>query len=176
MIFKPTKIPDVYLLEIEPIEDDRGFFARSWCKDEFISRGLSAELMQCGISFNKMSGTVRGMHFQETPYEEVKLVRCTKGAVYDVVLDLRKDSPTYTEHVGFRLSESNHKMVYIPAGLAHGYQTLENDTEVYYQISQVYKKEYSQGVRWNDPCFSIEWPGPVTLISERDQSYEDYTA
>lgn len=176
MIYNETDIPGVYILEIEPIEDERGFFARSWCKDEFASKGLDTELMQCGISFNKKIGTVRGMHFQSAPFEEVKLVRCTKGAIYDVVLDLRKDSSTYKQHIEFELSESNHKMIYIPVGIAHGFQTLKDNTEVYYQISQVYNNEHSCGVRWNDPSFSITWPLSVTSISDKDLNYEDYVA
>jgi len=176
VIYNKTAISDLSLLEIEPIEDNRGFFARSWCKEEFRSKGLNCEPMQCGISFNKITGTVRGMHYQSAPFEEVKLVRCTKGAIYDVVLDLRKDSPTYKQHVGFELSELNHKMLYIPAGLAHGFQTLKDNTEVNYQISQVYSGKHSHGVRWNDPSFSITWPLPVTSISDKDQDYEDYIA
>ena len=174
MKFVETSLPDVFIIEIEPIEDERGFFARGWCQQEFREHGLSTKIVQCGISFNKKQGTIRGMHYQNKPYEEIKLIRCTKGSIYDVVVDLRYDSPTFKQHLSVELSELNHSMLYIPKGLAHGFQTLKDQTEVFYQMSNFFSKDHASGFRWNDSAFSIQWPLPVACISAKDQNYEDF--
>ena len=174
VIFHDTTLKGAFVIEPERKEDDRGFFARTWCAEEFASRGLNPRLVQCSISYNKMKGTLRGMHYQVAPYEETKLVRCTSGAIFDVIIDLRPGSPTYTKHFSLELSESNRLMLYIPEGMAHGYQTLEDDTELSYQMSQVFHQESARGVRWNDPCFAIRWPSDSRTISLRDQEYADF--
>jgi dTDP-4-dehydrorhamnose 3,5-epimerase len=163
-----------YQIEIEAISDERGFFARTWCKETARLLGLDPHLEQCSISYNLRKGTLRGMHFQRDPYGEAKLVRCTRGAIYDVLLDLRPQSATFKNWVGVELSADNYQMVYIPPGLAHGFITLADDSEVFYQISQPYRPEASAGVRWNDPAFSIAWPMVPTVLSERDQSYPEF--
>jgi dTDP-4-dehydrorhamnose 3,5-epimerase len=175
MRFIPTNLKDAYILEPEKLEDERGFFARTWCQKEFSERGLDANLVQCSISFNKKKGTLRGMHFQLPPFAETKLVRCTKGAIYDVILDLRQDSETFLQWVGVELTAENRNALYVPKGFAHGFQTLEDNTEVFYQISEFYAPECSRGVRWDDPTFNITWQQPVSVISERDRNYEDYS-
>lgn len=174
MKFSETSIPGAHLVEIEPLGDERGFFARSWCADEFAKRGLDARLAQCNISYNKKRGTLRGMHYQAEPFPETKLVRCTMGAIYDVILDLRRDSTAFGRWEAFELSAANRRMLYIPAGVAHGFQTLESDCEVFYQMSEFYHPELAKGIRWNDPAFSVVWPVPDPLISERDRSYPSY--
>lgn len=171
MIFRETKLGGVLIIEPEIIEDERGFFACSWMQSEFEKRGLNPHLVQCNISFNKHRGTVRGMHFQNKPYQEAKLVRCTRGAMLDVAIDLRNDSPTQYQWVAAELSADNHRILYIPEGFAHGYQTLLDDTEVFYQMSEYYHPESAGGVRWSDPAFGIEWPLPVSVIAERDATY-----
>lgn len=174
MIFAETKIPGVCIIDLERREDDRGFFARVWCQREFQEHRLNPRLVQCSISFNEKKGTLRGMHFQTAPHEEAKLVRCTMGSIYDVILDLRPSSPTFKEHVAVVLSAENRKMVYAPEGLAHGFQTLEDRTEVFYQMSQCYVPASGGGVRWDDPAFGIPWPAAERIISERDRSYPDF--
>jgi dTDP-4-dehydrorhamnose 3,5-epimerase len=174
MTFKETKLPGVFEIEITPIADERGFFARSWCRQEFEALGLESSLAQCSISFNPRRGTLRGMHLQAAPFAEAKLVRCTQGAIYDVALDLRPDSPTFKASVGVTLSAKNRRMLYIPKGCAHGFLTLEDETEVFYEISDFYRPEAGRGVRWNDPGFQIMWPAPVEIISERDRTYADF--
>lgn len=174
MKFIQTALPAAFLVEPEPIADERGFFARTWCAEEFEAHGLNPRLAQCSISFNRRKGTLRGMHYQVAPFEEAKLVRCTRGALYDVVLDLRPASPTYLQHVTAVLSAQNRSMLYVPEGCAHGFQTLEDDTEVLYQMSVPYAPECSRGVRWNDPAFAIRWPADERTIIERDNSYPDY--
>jgi dTDP-4-dehydrorhamnose 3,5-epimerase len=154
--------------------DERGFFARSWCEREFREHGLNSELVQCSISFNKERGTLRGVHYQAAPNPEAKLVRCTRGSLYDVALDLRPDSSTYLKWTAAELSAENHRALYIPEGCAHGFLTLEDQTEVLYQMSEFYYPEAARGVRWNDPAFGIEWPGKVEVISERDRIYPDF--
>ena len=176
MHFFGTRLPGVFIIEPERKEDDRGFFARVFCVDEFGAQGLETNLVQCSISFNKQQGTLRGMHFQSAPQEEVRLVRCTMGAVYDVVLDLRPDSPAFKQWIAAELTDENRRMVYIPKGLAHGFLTLENNCEVFYQMSEFYHHENAHGVRWDDPAFAIQWPAPVQLISERDRSFKDFYA
>jgi dTDP-4-dehydrorhamnose 3,5-epimerase len=173
--FTPTALPGVYLVDLEPIEDDRGFFARAWCREEFTALGLDANLEQCNISFNRHKGTLRGLHFQAEPHGEAKLVRCTRGAIHDVALDLRPDSPAYLQHVGVELSADNRRALFIPAGLAHGFQTLAPESEVFYQMSRAYVPGAGRGVRWDDPAFGIAWPDDERTISERDRAWPDFT-
>jgi len=174
MIFNQAKLPGAYVIDIERREDERGFFARSWCRTEFEAHGLNPNLAQCNISFNSKKGTLRGMHFQAKPYEEAKLVRCTMGSLYDVIVDVRRDSSSFKQHMGIILTSDNHKMLYVPEGFAHGFLTLEDNTEVHYQISEFHAPDYARGFRWNDPAFGIEWPADVKIISERDRNYPDY--
>lgn len=175
MIFIETKLKGAFIIEPERLEDERGFFARTWCHDEFEAHGLNSQLVQTNISFNYRKGTLRGMHYQASPYEEVKLVRCTKGAVYDVIIDLRPKSPTYLKWTGVDLTEDNHKMLYVPEGFGHGYQTLTDASEVFYQVSQFYTPEAEKGVRWNDPVFGIDWKKVGQMvISEKDRNWPDY--
>jgi len=175
MLFYEVKLPGVFEIQVEPRVDERGFFARLWCQKEFEAKGLNPKLVQCSVSVNTSKGTLRGMHFQAHPYEETKLVRCSKGAIYDVVLDLRPSSPRFREWFAAVLTADNRKAVYIPEGCAHGFMTLEDDTEVLYQITEFYHAESARGVRWNDPAFEITWPGAVEVISERDRTYPDFT-
>ncbi|HEY1648217.1 MAG TPA: dTDP-4-dehydrorhamnose 3,5-epimerase [Terracidiphilus sp.] len=174
MIFEETKIGGVVEIRLDRKADERGFFARSWCRKEFEGAGLDARLVQCSISYNAQRGTLRGMHYQTAPFAEVKLVRCTQGAICDVILDLRADSRTFKQWVAVTLSAENRDMVYIPAGCAHGFLTLADDTEVFYQMSEYYHPEAARGVRWNDPAFGIEWPEKVAVISERDRMLPDF--
>lgn len=174
MKFIETKLKGAYIIEVEPIEDERGFFARAWCQKTFDEHGLNPNLVQCNISYNKKRGTLRGMHFQVKPYEEAKLVRCTKGSIYDVIIDLRDDSQTFMQWTSVELSSKNRKMLYVPKGFAHGFQTLEDDTEVFYQMSEFYHPECASGIRWNDKSFKIEWPINGKIISEKDMKYENY--
>ena len=155
-------------------EDQRGFFARTFCRREFEAHGLNSQMVQCNISFNKFKGCLRGMHFQAAPYSEAKLVRCTAGSIYDVIIDLRSSSPGFKQHFGVELSAMNRKMLYVPEGFAHGFQTLEDNTEVFYQMSQYYSPEHSCGVRWDDPAFGIQWPSGERIIVERDRTYPDF--
>jgi dTDP-4-dehydrorhamnose 3,5-epimerase len=174
MIFTPTKLTGACIVEPESIEDERGFFARAFCRKEFAEHGLQTELVQCNISFNKKKGTLRGMHYQAAPYQEAKLVRCTAGAVYDVIIDLRTDSATYTQWIAVELNAENRKMIYIPEDFAHGFLTLAENTEIFYQMAQFYAPESARGLRWNDPAFDIYWPENVTTISPKDQEYPDF--
>jgi dTDP-4-dehydrorhamnose 3,5-epimerase len=174
MRFTHTPMAGAYVIEPEPVTDERGFFARTWCAEEFRAHGLNANLSQCSISFTEQRGTIRGMHFQRKPHAEVKLVRCTAGAIYDVALDLRPRSVTYGKWFAVELTAANHLSYYIPEGFAHGLQTLTDNCEVLYQISTSYHKEYAMGVRWNDPAFSIEWPIAGAILSDRDNSWPDY--
>ncbi len=174
MHFISTSLKGAYIIEPEAVEDERGFFARTWCCQEFENHRLDSNLVQCSISFNRKKGTVRGMHFQLPPHTETKLVRCTQGAIYDVIVDLRYDSETYLSWFGVELTAKNRYALYIPKGLAHGFQSLENDSEVFYQISDFYAPDYAQGFRWNDSKFNINWPEQVSVISRRDQMYEDF--
>jgi len=175
LIFTETKINGVYIIEPELLTDERGFFARSFCKEEFQKHGLKTDIVQCNISYNKKKGTLRGMHYQVAPFEEAKIVSCTHGAIYDVVLDLRKDSQTYCQWVATDLSGKNFKMMYIPKGCAHGFQTLEDDAMIYYQMMEFFHSECASGMRWDDPWFKIDWPIIHTVIvSEKDQKYPDF--
>lgn len=174
MTFHETKLPGVFEIHLQPIADERGFFARSWCQKEFAANGLNSQLVQCNVSFNNRRGTLRGMHYQAAPHSECKLVRCTQGAIYDVAVDLRPDSPTYKQWVGITLTAGNRYMFYIPAGCAHGFLTLEDETEIFYQMCEFYHPEAARGVRWNDPAFEIAWPGKVEVISERDRTCPDF--
>ena len=176
MIFTEATLAGAYIIEPERREDERGFFARTWCQREFEAHGLNPSLAQCNISYNKVKGTLRGMHFQAPPYQEVKLIRCTMGAIYDVIIDLRPESPTFVNHFGVTLTPQGRNMLYIPEGFAHGFLTLADDTEVFYQMSEFYAPNYGRGVRWNDPAFGIKWPAEVTVISERDANYPDFTS
>lgn len=174
MIFRETPLKGAYIIEPERLEDLRGFFARSWCQRVFKKMGLNYKLVQCNISYNKKAGTLRGMHFQTHPYEEAKLVRCTMGAMFDVIIDLRKDSPSYKKYFGVTISSKNRKMLYVPEGFAHGFLTVEDETEVFYQMTEFYVPEYGRGYRWNDPEFGIKWPQNVSVISDRDLNYPDF--
>ena len=171
MIFRATKLEGAFLIEPERKEDERGYFVRTFCEREFAEHGLHVRFVQCNLSFNRRKGTLRGMHFQAAPHEEAKLVSCTRGAIFDVILDLRSGSPTYHQHVAEMLSANNGKAFYIPEGFAHGFQTLEDDTEVFYQMSEFYHPESARGVRWDDPAFQIEWPPAHRTIIPRDQEY-----
>ncbi len=174
MIFKKTNLLGAYTIEIEKCEDERGFFARTWDSNVCKKMGLNSNLVQSNISFNIKRGTVRGMHFQKSPNEEDKVVRCTKGKIFDVIIDLRNDSPTFTKWQGFELSEKNYKMLYIPKGFAHGFQTMEKSSEVFYQMSEYFMPECASGVMWNDPTFEIAWPLPISVISKKDLSYSRF--
>jgi dTDP-4-dehydrorhamnose 3,5-epimerase len=174
MKFTQTKISGAYLIEIEPITDERGFFSRTFCTTEFKKHGLESNFVQCNVSFTSQWGTIRGMHYQVSPYTETKLVRCSRGAIYDVILDLRSESPTFKQWVAAELTADNHQMFYIPSGCAHGFQTLANDTEVFYQMSDIYHAAAATGIRWNDPAFGIKMPLAVSCISQRDSSYSDF--
>ena len=171
MKFIETPLKGAYIIELEPIEDERGFFARSFCKEEFKRHGIEFEVAQCNISYNKKKGTLRGMHYQAPPHEEGKLVSCIKGAICDVIIDLRPDSPTYCKWFAVELTAKNYKMLYVPKGFAHGFQTLEDNTVVFYQMSEFYHPECARGVRWNDPAFGIEWPISNPIMSEKDKSF-----
>ncbi|MHC4488048.1 MAG: dTDP-4-dehydrorhamnose 3,5-epimerase [Planctomycetota bacterium] len=175
MIFCETGINGAFTIEIEKITDNRGFFARKWCKKEFETKGLNTHFVQANMSYNKKNGTIRGMHYQVAPCEEVKIIRCTKGAIYDVIIDLRLHSSTYKKWIGVELTEDNYRMLYVPEGFAHGFQTLTDDTQVFYQVSQYYSPECEKGVRWDDPAFKIEWPETKErIISDKDQMWSDY--
>ena len=171
MKFTPTEIAGVVVVELDLIEDERGHFARTWCRDEFAENGLNPGLSQCSISWTRKKGTVRGMHWQASPHEEAKLVRVTRGAIWDVALDVRPASATFHKWFGIELSANNGKMLYIPEGCAHGMQNLEDETEVFYQISTFYQAGSARGLRFDDPTFNIEWPLPVSVIAEKDKAF-----
>lgn len=175
MIFTETELKGAFIIEPERLQDQRGFFARVWCKKEFEEYGLNPGVAQINMSFNIKRGTIRGLHYQ-MPYEEAKLIRCTRGEIYDVIIDLRPDSTTYLKWIGVELSEDNRKTLYVPENFAHGYQSLTDNTEILYPVSQFYSPESAQGVRWNDPTFGIEWPATGHLvISEQDRNWPDYS-
>jgi dTDP-4-dehydrorhamnose 3,5-epimerase len=174
MTFNETKLAGVYEIGIELHADERGFFGRCFCQREFENNHLNPRLVQCSVSFNARRGTLRGIHYQAWPYPEVKVVRCTRGSIYDVVVDLRQDSPTYATWVAIVLTAEKRNMVYVPEGCGHGFLTLADETEIVYQMSEFYRPESSRGVRWNDPAFQISWPAEVKVISERDRTYPDF--
>ena len=174
MKFIEAGLPGCFLIELEQLSDERGFFARSYCAETFRSKGLDPNCAQCNISFNTYQGTIRGMHFQVAPHAEAKLVRCTSGTIFDVVIDLRPESPSYLQHESFELSSINRRMLFIPEGIAHGFQTLKDNTEVFYQMSAAYVAGAASGVRYDDPAFNIRWPLTVARISEKDLSYAGY--
>ena len=174
MNFAETKLRGAFVIDVERREDQRGFFARAWCQKEFEAHGLVNRFVQANIGFNYKKGTVRGMHFQMNPYQEVKLVRCTMGRVLDVIVDLRHESETYRQWIGVELTADNRKMLYIPEGCAHGYQTMVDNTEVVYDASKFYAPQYATGVLFNDPVFGIEWPLAVEVISDADRSWPAY--
>jgi len=171
MRFEPTTVAGVYVIELDLIEDERGFFARSWCTHEFEEHGLGAQFVQANVGFNKVRGTLRGLHFQLPPHDEVKLVRCTRGAVWDVAVDLRKGSTTYLEWFGTQLDERNHRALYIPRGCAHGYLTLVDESELHYQTSASYVPSAATGVPYHDPSVAIEWPDEPSVVSDQDRSW-----
>ena len=195
MFFTETKLKGACIIELDKLQDDRGFFARSYCFREFEAHGLNPKVVQCNVSFNAKKGTMRGMHYQVAPSEEAKLVRCVRGSIYDVIVDIRPDSATYRQWIALELSSprfhlpspisllpadgspltAHFRMLYVPEGFAHGFLTLEDNTEVFYQMSEFYTPECVRGFRWNDPTFGIEWPSDVQVISDRDRSYPDFS-
>ena len=175
MRFTETPLPRVYLIDVEYAEDERGWFARGWCRKEFEAHGLNAAFVQCNLSFTRRRHTIRGLHYQVAPNSEAKLVRCTRGAMYDVVVDLRPGSPTYKQWFGVELSDSNRRMLYVSEGCAHGFQTLVDDTEVFYPVTGFYAPESERGVRWDDPAFGIVWPAaPHRIVSAKDRRWPDH--
>jgi dTDP-4-dehydrorhamnose 3,5-epimerase len=176
MRFIDTGLSGAFIVDVEPVVDERGLFARSWCTREFEEHGLNPRLVQCSVCLNHRKGTLRGMHYQTAPHQEAKLVRCTRGVLYDVIVALRPESRTYLKHFGAELTATNHRALYVPEGFAHGYLTLADESEVFYQMSEFYAPAAARGVRWNDPAIGIVWPGPVVVISERDSNFPDYEA
>lgn len=176
MLFAETLIKGAYIIDLVRHEDGRGFFARSWCQREFEEHGLNPKMVQCNISFNNRRGTLRGMHYQAAPFEEARLVRCLAGAIYDVIIDLRSNSPTFKKWLAIELTANNRRALFIPEGLAHGFQTLADDTEVFYQMSEFYTPDAARGLRWDDPAFGIEWPIETLIISEKDRTYPNWSA
>jgi dTDP-4-dehydrorhamnose 3,5-epimerase len=174
MIFTETRLPGAYIIALEPRKDERGFFARSFCRNEFEQRGLNSYVAQSNISFNFKRGILRGMHYQIAPHSEAKLVTCVAGSIYDVLIDLRKDSPTYCQWLAIELSARDRSMLYVPEGFAHGFQTLEDDTTVFYQMFNFYEPAASRGVRWDDPAFAIQWPAAPQFMSPRDSVFPDF--
>lgn len=174
MIFTEAVLTGAFVIDPEPVEDERGMFARTWCQKEFEAQGLNVRWVQSNISVNHRKGTLRGMHYQVAPHEEVKLIRCTMGAIYDVIVDLRATSPTYRHHVGMVLSAENHRTLYIPKQFAHGFLTLTDSSEVSYHMSEFYAPSSARGFRWDDPTFRIEWPEPFTVMSEKDRIWPTF--
>jgi dTDP-4-dehydrorhamnose 3,5-epimerase len=172
--FNETSLKGAYVIEVDKIEDNRGFFGRLWCEKEFKEYNLKTNLVQSNVSFSKYKGTLRGMHFQKSPFEETKLVRCTQGSMYDVIIDLRPESPTFTKWFGIELSAKNRKMLYVPENFAHGFVTLEDNSEVYYMVTEFYNDNAEGGIRWNDPSFKIHWPQEVKLISKKDSNHPNF--
>ena len=177
MIFSETELPGAYTIDVDPRRDERGFFARAWCAEEFSQHDLVTRVAQANVSYNVRRGTLRGMHYQLPPHAEVKIVRCTRGAIYDVIVDLRPASPTYRRWIGVELTADNRRMLYVPEGFAHGFQTLEDDTEAFYQVSEFYAPGAERGLRWDDPAFGIEWPLPESpILSDKDRAWPDFEA
>jgi dTDP-4-dehydrorhamnose 3,5-epimerase len=173
MQFTPLRLAGAFLLDLAAIDDERGFFALTWAPDAFTQRGLDPGIVQCNLSWNRRKGTLRGMHFQIEPFSEVKLIRCTRGALFDVIVDLRSDSPTFRQWLSVELTADNRRALYVPRGFAHGYLTLTDDVEAYYHVSTPFSPEHAQGVRWNDPAFGIEWPFEPTIVSAKDRAWPD---
>jgi len=173
--FIPAQLAGAYLIELEAYHDERGYFMRTWCRRELSEQGLNADLVQCSLSHNRRRGTVRGMHYQRPPHGETKIVRCSRGAIFDIIIDLRPDSPTHQRWQGFELTAENHRMLYIPPGMAHGFITLVDDSDVAYMMSDWHEPSSAAGVRWNDPQFDVRWPIPVAVIADRDKNYPDYS-
>jgi dTDP-4-dehydrorhamnose 3,5-epimerase len=174
MIFTETNLPGAYIIDIEPKVDQRGFFARVWCQNEFTAHGLNPGIVQINAGFSHKRGTLRGLHYQTEPCAEVKLVRCTLGAIYDVIIDLRQDSPTHRQWIGVELTQENHRMLYVPQGFAHGYMTLVDNAELFYQTTHEFSSKHATGVRYNDPAFGIDWPLSIEVISEQDENWPEY--
>jgi len=174
MIFRECSIPGAWIVTPEVREDDRGYFVRTWCRREFQDRGLPGWFVQCSMSYTRRRGTLRGLHYQGAPYEEAKLVRCTHGAIYDVIVDLRRESPTYLRFLSVELTAENCAALFVPAGCAHGFQTLVDDSQVFYQMTAFYEPTASRGVRWNDPLLGIPWPLTDPILHERDANYPDF--
>ncbi|WP_158827753.1 dTDP-4-dehydrorhamnose 3,5-epimerase [Mucilaginibacter lacusdianchii] len=174
MIFTETKLKGAFIIDVKRIEDERGFFGRSYCKNEFDEYGLNTNVVQTNVSFNKIRGTLRGMHMQTSPFGETKLVRCTRGGIYDVIVDLRPDSETFKEWIGVELTADSFRMLYVPEGFAHGFLTLEDNTAVTYQVTQFYTASAEQAYRWDDPAFNIEWPFEPALVSGKDQAHAPF--
>lgn len=175
MVFKETSLKDVFIIELEKVSDNRGFFSRAWCQKEFQTHGLNSNIAQCNLSFNARKGTLRGIHYQIVPYEEVKIIRCIAGEIYDVIVDLRPKSPTYLKWLAFELSSKNRKALYVPENFAHGYLTMVDNTEVFYQVSQFYSPGAESGIRWDDSLIDIKWPKIENLtISEKDKNWPDF--
>lgn len=173
MKFTETKLKGAYIIEPEKLNDERGYFARTWCQKEFLDHGLDVDLVQCNVSQNPKKGTLRGMHYQDPPHAETKLVRCTRGAIFDAIVDLRPDSETFLQWIAAELTADNGKMMYIPKGFAHGFQSLEENSMVFYQVSEFYARDYCRGVRWNEPRFNIPWPDEVAVMSPQDRGWGD---
>ncbi|OON66051.1 dTDP-4-dehydrorhamnose 3,5-epimerase [Hymenobacter sp. CRA2] len=174
MIFTETELAGAFIIDVDRMSDERGFFARSWCEDEFAAHGITAAPVQANVSSNPRKGTLRGMHLQLEPFGETKLVRCTRGAIYDVIVDMREESPTYGQWLGVELTAESFRMLFVPARFAHGFITLKDDTDVCYQVSAKYAPGYERGLRWNDPAIGIKWPIEPTVISEKDRRHPDF--
>jgi dTDP-4-dehydrorhamnose 3,5-epimerase len=175
MVFKETRLKGAFIIGLEKIADERGFFSRAWCRKEFETHGLNPNIAQCNLSFNAIKGTLRGIHYQIAPYEEAKIIRCINGKVYDVIVDLRPKSPTYLQWISFELSAENRTMLYVPENFAHGYLTLADNSEVFYQVSQFYSPGSEGGIRWDDPSVNIKWPKiPNLIISEKDKKWPNF--
>lgn len=174
VIFQKTQLPGVFEIHLQPMPDERGLFARTWCRNEFEANGLNPGLAQCSLSYNTRKFTLRGLHYQATPYAEAKLVRCTRGAIFDVVVDLRPESTAFKNWIAVVLTAANRHMVYVPERCAHGFLTLDDETEVFYQMSEFYHPEAAHGVRWDDPAFRIAWPAAAEVISDRDRTYPNF--
>jgi len=175
MIFTELELKGAYLVTVKKIEDERGFFGRAWCKNEFLDHHLNSNFVQLNTSFSKKKGTIRGLHYQVDPYQEVKFIRCTRGRIWDVIIDLRPASPTFMKWIGNELSADNYSMVYVPENFAHGFVSLEDNSEVYYPVTQFYTPGAERGLRWNDPAFNIQWPVEISIVSEKDGSHADFS-
>lgn len=174
MIFVKTNLKDAYIIELEKFKDQRGFFARTYCREEFNEHNIQFPIVQANISYSKKKGTLRGMHYQRKPHRESKLISCRQGAIYDVIIDIRPESPSYEQWTGIELNERNHRTLYVPEGFAHGFITLEDETKVAYPVSEFYKPDVEMGIRWDDPAFKIDWPAEVEVVSDKDKNWPDF--